>query len=100
MPTYSMPQQCSDVSLATRRTCLVSRCRVDWMMSYIGMVCLAGNQIWWTWEVEDVFKKVAKGNKQGMKDYAKKLHGQIDELAVTVSAWRVGAGGRGGGGVG
>ena len=36
--------------------------RVDWMMSYIGMVCLAGNQIWWTWEVEDVFKKFRRGH--------------------------------------
>ena len=23
--------------------------------------CLAGNQVWWTWEVEDVFKKVPAG---------------------------------------
>ena len=55
------------------------------MMQYQGMVCLAGNQIWWTWEVEDVFRKVRQGNKQGMKDYAKKLHKQIDDLVVTVS---------------
>jgi len=34
------------------------RSRVDWMMPYQGMVVLAGNQIWWTWEVEDVFNKV------------------------------------------
>ena len=34
------------------------RSRVDWMMPYQGMVVLAGNQIWWTWEVEDVFEKV------------------------------------------
>ena len=54
------------------------------MMSYQGMVCLAGNQIWWTWEVEDVFKKVKKGYKQGMKDFAKKQHKQIDDLVVTV----------------
>ncbi|PVD32839.1 hypothetical protein C0Q70_08286 [Pomacea canaliculata] len=58
--------------------------RVEWMLDYQGMVCLAGNQVWWTWEVEDVFRKVKKGHKTALKDYAKKLHGQIDELVVKV----------------
>lgn len=48
------------------------------------MVCLAGNQVWWTWEVEDVFRKVKKGAKTALKDYAKRLHGQIDKLVVKV----------------
>jgi dynein heavy chain len=55
------------------------------MMGYQGMVCLAGNQVWWTWEVEDVFQKVRAGQKQAMKDYARKQHKQIDELVVQVS---------------
>ncbi len=55
------------------------------MLQYQGMVCLAGNQIWWTWEVEDVFKKVKAGNKTAMKDYAKKQHKQIDDLVVKVN---------------
>lgn len=59
--------------------------RVDWMVDYQGMVCLAGNQVWWTWEVEDVFRKVRQGSKQGMKEYAKKQHTQIDDLVVKVS---------------
>ena len=54
------------------------------MLLYQGMVCLAGNQIWWTWEVEDVFRKVRAGNKTAMKDYAKKQHKQIDDLVVKV----------------
>ncbi|BFZ18669.1 hypothetical protein BsWGS_21707 [Bradybaena similaris] len=58
--------------------------RVEWMLEYQGMVCLAGNQTWWTWEVEDVFRKVKKGHKTAMKDYAKKLHQQIDDLVVKV----------------
>uniref|UniRef100_A0A2C9JWZ0 AAA+ ATPase domain-containing protein n=1 Tax=Biomphalaria glabrata TaxID=6526 RepID=A0A2C9JWZ0_BIOGL len=58
--------------------------RVDWMLDYQGMVCLAGNQVWWTWEVEDVFRKVKKGIKTAMKEYAKKLHKQIDDLVVKV----------------
>ncbi len=54
-------------------------------MKYQGMVCLAGNQIWWTWEVEDVFGKVKAGNKTAMKDYTKKQHKQIDDLVVKVN---------------
>lgn len=54
------------------------------MYDYQGMVVLATNQVWWTWEVEDVFKKVKKGDKMAMKNYSKKLHSQIDNLVVTV----------------
>ena len=54
------------------------------MMCYQGMVCLAGNQVWWTWEVEDVFQKVKQGHKHAMKEYAKKQHRQIDDLVVQV----------------
>ncbi|KAL3856163.1 hypothetical protein ACJMK2_010948 [Sinanodonta woodiana] len=64
--------------------CANGQNRVDWMLLYQGMVCLAGNQVWWTWEVEDVFNKVKKGIKTALKDYAKKLHGQINELVVKI----------------
>ena len=49
-----------------------------------GMVCLAGNQVWWTWEVEDVFRKVKIGDKQSMKEFAVKQTSQIDDLVVLV----------------
>lgn len=58
--------------------------RIDWMMAYQGMVVLAGNQVWWTWEVEDVFRKVKKGDKMGMKNYARKMHKQISDLVQKV----------------
>lgn len=54
------------------------------MFDYQGMVVLATNQIWWTWEVEDVFKKVQKGNKTAMKIYSKQLHAQLEEVVVEV----------------
>ncbi|XP_078523750.1 dynein axonemal heavy chain 10 isoform X2 [Lissotriton helveticus] len=59
--------------------------RVDWMLDYQGMVVLAGNQVWWTWEVEDVFRKVKKGEKLALKNYAKKMHQQIDELVTRIT---------------
>lgn len=59
--------------------------RVDWMLLYQGMVVLAANQVWWTWEVEDVFQKVKKGETQALKNYAKKMHKQIDELVTRIT---------------
>ncbi|PIK48528.1 putative dynein heavy chain 10, axonemal isoform X3 [Apostichopus japonicus] len=58
--------------------------RVDWMYLYQGMVVLATNQVWWTWEVEDVFRMVRQGDKMAMKIYSKKMHSQIDNLVVQV----------------
>ncbi|XP_066511362.1 dynein axonemal heavy chain 10-like isoform X1 [Hoplias malabaricus] len=59
--------------------------RVDWMLDYQGMVVLAGNQVWWTWEVEDVFHKLSAGDKQALKLYAKKMHQQIDDLVRRIT---------------
>uniref|UniRef100_A0A8C4WLB8 Dynein axonemal heavy chain 10 n=1 Tax=Gopherus evgoodei TaxID=1825980 RepID=A0A8C4WLB8_9SAUR len=61
------------------------RSRVDWMLMYQGMMVLAANQVWWTWEVEDVFHKVKKGEKQAMKLYAKRMHEQIDALVTRIT---------------
>lgn len=55
------------------------------MLLYQGMVVLAASQVWWTWEVEDVFNKVKKGDKQAMKNYGKKMHGQIDDLVTRIT---------------
>nr|XP_046243361.1 dynein axonemal heavy chain 10 [Scatophagus argus] len=61
------------------------RSRVDWMLLYQGMVVLAANQVWWTWEVEDVFSSVKKGEKHALRNYAKKMHQQIDELVTRIT---------------
>ncbi|TPX54389.1 hypothetical protein PhCBS80983_g05954 [Powellomyces hirtus] len=58
--------------------------RLDWITKYPGMVALAGSQVWWTWEVEDVFHKIKGGNKLAMKAYSKKLGEQLDQLVVKV----------------
>ncbi|XP_019604311.2 dynein axonemal heavy chain 10 [Rhinolophus sinicus] len=61
------------------------RSRVDWMLMYQGMVVLAASQVWWTWEVEDVFRKVQGGEKQAMKNYGRNMHRQIDELVMRIT---------------
>lgn len=64
----------------------VRRPRTEWMMDYQGMVCLVGNQVWWTAEVENVFEKIKKGNKRAMKEYLDTLNKQLDEIVFTVRA--------------
>lgn len=51
------------------------------------MVTLVGSQIWWTWETEDVFRRVREGGKHAMKDFATKLTGQLTELTTMVRPW-------------
>ena len=58
--------------------------RLAWLQQYLGMVGLAGSQVWWTWEVEDVFQKIKGGNKLAMKKYSKTLSDQLEQLVVTV----------------
>ncbi|TPX63919.1 hypothetical protein SpCBS45565_g06282 [Spizellomyces sp. 'palustris'] len=58
--------------------------RLAWIQAYQGMVALAGSQVWWTWEVEDVFRKIKGGNKLAMKKYAKTLGDQLEQLVVKV----------------
>lgn len=42
-------------------------------------------QIWWTWETEDVFRRVREGDKHAMKNFAAKLTGQLTDLTAQVS---------------
>lgn len=64
---------------------IISSVRVDWMFLYQGMVVLAVNQVWWTWEVENVFKRLKNGEKHALRDYATKMHDQIDELVTRIT---------------
>lgn len=41
--------------------------RIHWIETHLGMVTVLGSQVWWTWETENTFKKVVKGNKYAMK---------------------------------
>lgn len=59
------------------------RSRVDWILAYQGMICLAANAVWWTAQVEEVFTKVANGQRSAMKDYLNQQNKQIDDLVIT-----------------
>ena len=58
--------------------------RVKWVDLFIGMVGVLGSQIWWTWEVEDVFRQVRNGHKHAMKNLEEKLTGQLNDLVAVV----------------
>jgi dynein heavy chain len=58
--------------------------RLTWLMNYQGMVGLAGAQVWWTWQVEDVFHKIKAGNKLAMKKFSKSLGDELEQLVVSV----------------
>ncbi len=58
--------------------------RTKWIAENLGMVTLVGSQIWWTWETEDVFRRVRDGSKHAMKDFAAKLTSQLGELTSMV----------------
>lgn len=59
------------------------RSRVDWILAYQGMVCLAANAVWWTAEVEEVFAKVSLGQRSAMKNFLNGQNKQIDDLVLT-----------------
>lgn len=54
--------------------------RTEWITANMGMVTIVGSQIWWTWEVEDAFRRVKQGQKHGMKNLASKLTTQLNDL--------------------
>jgi dynein heavy chain len=61
-----------------------SMLRTEWLQKQLGMVALAGSQIWWTWEVEESFRKVRQGNKRGMKELSIKLTMELTQLITVV----------------
>ena len=58
--------------------------RMEWFKKYQGMIAVTGSQIWWTWEVEDAFRKVKSGDKHAMKKLLIKLTAQLTELVNEV----------------
>lgn len=54
--------------------------RIPWIKENLGMVSIVGAQIWWTWRVEDVFRKVFEGNKHAMKQENAKQTKDLNDL--------------------
>ena len=41
--------------------------RTRWIEASLGMVGLVGSAIWWAWEIEDAFRRMAAGEKSALK---------------------------------
>lgn len=54
--------------------------REKWLESQLGMIVIVGSQIWWTWRVEDVFRKVKEGDKYAMKKESFRQTDQLNQL--------------------
>jgi len=58
--------------------------RTEWLKNQIGMVCLVGSQIFWTYAVEDAFRAVKRGEKHAIKNLAVKLTGELNDMVRMV----------------
>jgi dynein heavy chain len=58
--------------------------RVEWIKKQLGMITLLGTQIWWTFSVEDVFKRVADGDIHAMKNELVKQTKDLNDLIALV----------------
>ncbi|OMJ92498.1 hypothetical protein SteCoe_4738 [Stentor coeruleus] len=58
--------------------------RIPWIKKNLGMVSIVGVQIWWTWSVEDVFRRVKEGNKHAMKEESSKETANLNSLIELV----------------
>jgi dynein heavy chain len=48
------------------------------------MVALVGTQVWWTFSVEDVFRRVREGDKHAMKNELAKETKDLNDLIALV----------------
>ncbi|OXB71683.1 UNVERIFIED_CONTAM: hypothetical protein H355_014887 [Colinus virginianus] len=54
--------------------------RAKWVVKHLGMVTCVGSQLWWTWRLEDAFKRLADGEKQALRAEAEVNAQQLNEL--------------------
>lgn len=63
--------------------------RPQWVLASLGMVTLAGSQVWWTWQTEDALRRARTGGggggeKHAVKAHAAQLTAQLGELTAMV----------------
>eukprot|EP01105_Mastigella_eilhardi_P016134 TRINITY_DN3695_c0_g1_i1.p1 TRINITY_DN3695_c0_g1~~TRINITY_DN3695_c0_g1_i1.p1 ORF type:complete len:4489 (-),score=1285.68 TRINITY_DN3695_c0_g1_i1:87-13553(-) len=56
----------------------------NWLESFPAMCIFVVTQIWWTWDVEDTFRKLAGGDKYALKKLSKAMHDKLDFLVGMV----------------
>eukprot|EP00727_Mastigamoeba_balamuthi_P006867 m51a1_g2800 putative dynein heavy chain axonemal (4501) ;mRNA; f:77561-92205 len=56
----------------------------EWIDTYPNMSVQSSSQIWWTWDVEDTFRQIAKGDKYGLKALGAKMQRKMLSLVELV----------------
>ncbi len=54
--------------------------RIHWIKEHLGMITVVGSQIWWTFAMEDVFRRVREGDKHAMKKESFKQTKDLNDL--------------------
>ncbi|XP_066582837.1 dynein axonemal heavy chain 10 [Prorops nasuta] len=54
--------------------------RIRWILQYEGMMILAADQVWWTAEVEETFRRISIGKSQAMKEYLQELNDRLENV--------------------
>jgi dynein heavy chain len=57
--------------------------RIAWIKRELGMVAILGTQIWWTFAVEDVFRRV-KTDKYAMKEELARESEEINRMVALI----------------
>ena len=59
--------------------------RVEWIGKQLGMIALVGSQIWWTFAIEDVFKRISERNEaKAMKEELARENKDLNDLIQLV----------------
>lgn len=59
------------------------RPREQWILDFPAQVALTGSQIWWSNDMELVFKRLEEGFESALKDYNKKQVHFVMNLKIT-----------------
>ena len=59
--------------------------RIDWIRQQLGMIVLVGSQIWWSFAIEDVFRRINEKNEpKAMKQELAKENKELNDLIALV----------------
>lgn len=64
------------------------RPREQWILDFPAQVALTGSQIWWSNDMELVFKRLEEGFESALKDYNKKQVHYFKILKLNAISWK------------
>lgn len=59
---------------------IMGRSRREWIDEHVGMVCVAAINVWFTTQMEDVFRRMDAGESNAMHSFLKQQQNQLADL--------------------